>query len=93
MKTICIQIGNSDDKLSQKRWSEYVQDVNDAISLCQEERHFYGGSFVYTPWQNACWVIGIYESNMLELFARLTLIATEYDQDGIATLTGEVVFI
>ena len=41
MKTICIQIGNSDDKLSQTRWSEYVQDVNDAISLCQDERHFY----------------------------------------------------
>lgn len=27
MNTICIQIGNSDDKLTQKEWSDFVKEI------------------------------------------------------------------
>jgi len=42
MKTITIQIGNSDDKLSQASWSEFVERARQLISVHSRVVHFFG---------------------------------------------------
>lgn len=57
--TITVQIGNSDDKLPQCHWAEYINITHKAITDMAEEVHFSGTSFPNDPWQNAAWVFTI----------------------------------
>ena len=93
MKTVCIQIGNSDDKLSQKRWAAYVRSVDDITAEHECERHFFGGSLNWQPWQNACWVVAVDNNNLVEFLARLAATGTKYNQDSVAVTVGETQFI
>lgn len=93
MKTVVIQIGNSDDKLSQRRWHEYVRQVDDVVAEYESQRHFTGGSDCDMPWQNYCWVCVVGEGRMPELFLRLAATGTKYDQDSVAVLVGDTQFI
>ena len=50
-ETVTIQIGNSDDKLTQKEWSSFVAWIEyDLKSMIGVEFHFSGGSANHTPW-------------------------------------------
>lgn len=40
MKTATIQIGNSDDKLTQSEWSDFVSAIKDAVQRFSERIHF-----------------------------------------------------
>lgn len=93
MKTVTIQIGNSDDKLSQERWSHYWETVDGDISDFAEETHFSASSHGWAPWQNHCWVICVKESNIPSLINRLTEIRKSFDQDSIAITIGDTQFI
>lgn len=42
MKTVTIQIGNSDNRLTQVEWSEYVEKVNNLVRDCAYAVHFNG---------------------------------------------------
>lgn len=91
MKTVTIQIGNSDDRLTQKRWSEFCVWVGRAVGVFSEQVHFAGGSPVSSPWQNHCWVVEVADPQPLrQELARLRL---EYGQDSIAWTEGETEFI
>lgn len=91
MSTLIIQIGNSDDKLSQKEWSEYISDVANVL-YNWSTIHFFGTSIGTAPWQNACWVV---EPNVTaEIQKRLTVIRKTYKQDSIAfTVATKTEFI
>lgn len=89
MKTITILIGNSDDKLTQRKWSEYVTDFNVAIRSRATQIYFYGTSENTQPWQNACWVIEILSIDALYLLDRLTEIRQKYLQDSFAYTVSE----
>lgn len=64
---VLISIGNSDDKLSQRRWADFQRDLNEAISQAQNGeflgavepliRHGRWVSQQTDPWQNAAWCI------------------------------------
>lgn len=59
MKTITLQIGNSDDKLSQRDWSYFVNEIDHYLNVTMSRYitiHFSGSSHSYAPWQNFCWV-------------------------------------
>lgn len=59
MKTITLQIGNSDDKLSQRDWSYFVNEIDHYLNVTMTRYvtiHFSGSSHSYAPWQNHCWV-------------------------------------
>jgi len=99
MITMTIQIGNSDNKLTQEMWANYHSDVNDL--LCQDayivgalQVHFHGASCAYEKYQNICWVINI-NDKMTETFIRKNLIAIRkaFNQDSIAIHCGGVEFI
>lgn len=93
MKTVCIQIGNSDDKLSQNEWHEYVENVDTVVFRYEGQRHFYAGSDTRDPWQNCCWIVVVSEADMVEFFSWLRSVATKWRQDSIAILAGDTQFV
>src|SRR5690349_3311294 len=96
MDTAVICIGNSDDKLTQFVWSQYVADVNKLIERWRFPIHFHGTPDASSPWQNACWVL-----DARDLFGEpagmavgvlrqeLARIAKMYKQDSIALILGD----
>lgn len=93
MKTIVIQIGNSDNKLSQSEWATFAGAVRLAVSTHVNHIHFSGGSDWDAPWQNACFVCEVTPETIEMLKANLIQIRSSFQQDSIAFLTGEVEFI
>jgi len=91
MKTIVIQIGNSDDKLSQSSWADYISDVNRL--LFSQHIHFSGGSAPDHPWQNYCWVIECEDDAVRLIEYKLTQIRIAHRQDSIAFTIGNTEFI
>jgi hypothetical protein len=91
--TVCLQIGNSDDKLSQPQWAAYVFRVGEHVGNYARERHFFGGSETYARWQNVCWVFVMEEQRLDALRRHLQLTREFYQQDSIAILVGDTAFI
>ena len=59
MTTITVQIGNSDDKLTQWRWAQFYDETRDAIlSAGQALMFFSGASYPTAKWQNAVLFFG-----------------------------------
>lgn len=95
MNTGVIQIGNSDDKLSQKEWAKYVADVNEILQVWQLTIHFLGHSPAHAPWQNACWVFELDTTvfPMEELRNDLSDVARRFRQDSVALTLGVTEFV
>lgn len=91
--TITVQIGNSDDKLTQQSWSRYVEAVRNAMQSRAQQAHFEGGAAVDAPWQNFCWVSQITWRNVFLLEQALERIRDRYKQDSVAVCYGDVRFI
>ena len=95
--TATIQIGNTDDKLTQKRWSEYVDSVAAAVHKMilynGAQAHFFAASCGTKVWQNACWVLEVVPESVLDLKCYLGDIRSRYDQDSVAFTIGEAEFI
>lgn len=91
--TLTIQIGNTDDKLSQEDWSEFVEFVTDAITSHAEELQFFGTSPGAAPWQNACWVCGVPCPLRGDLITKLSNAAILFRQDSIAVTEGRTEFL
>lgn len=87
---VVIQIGNSDNKLTQQEWSNFVNETDNVLRYFGQF-HFNGGSNSYQPWQNYCWVIECNE--IVKLERELRKLVKKYKQDSIAVITGEVNFI
>lgn len=92
MKTVCVQIGNTDDKLPQAGWSNFVTIADSCVRIFGKV-HFFGGSDWYKPWQNACWVFEIEEEKIPPLKADLKRIREIFMQTSIAWLEGETLFL
>jgi exo-beta-1,3-glucanase (GH17 family) len=91
--TVTIQIGNSDDKLTQSEWAEYVNEVKKAVELNCTIVHFFGGAETWKPWQNVCWIIGCSDYMILTFKDVLTRIRLKYNQDSIAFSISNTEFI
>lgn len=94
MRTIIIQIGNTDDKLTQKRWSEFCSDVQRVASIAGTV-HFSAASNGMMPWQNACWVIQVPDDLALidSLRRNVAALGSRYGQDSVAWTEGETAFV
>ena len=93
MKTVIIQIGNSDNKLTQNNWAHYVEETRLVIEKAANEVHFFGGSPNWYPWQNVAWVIVGNSEALRRLKDDLWLIRKKYGQDSVAWTEGETQFI
>jgi len=41
MVTVSLQIGNSDDRLTQKEWASFVRDIKEALVVNEAFVHFF----------------------------------------------------
>jgi hypothetical protein len=88
-KTVYINIGNSDHKLSQRDWSLLWQQVDAEIRFSSRDM---GGPVIFgawisspvSPFQNACWCVELTVPLELRLRRTLALAARDWDQDSIA---------
>lgn len=92
-KTICILIGNSDNKLSQNEWAHFVVYAKQAIESFVCHIHFNGGPETSAPWQNWCWVCECVPENVTMVEVALRRVRAAYKQDSIAVLVGDTQFI
>ena len=92
MNTATIQIGNSDDKLTQGEWAKYVRDV-DTVLRRHAVIHFFGGSPNWYPWQNVAWVVVADLEILAKAQARIIEIRKKYNQDSVAWTQSDTVFI
>lgn len=88
--TAVIQIGNSDNKLTQGRWANYAAAMQIAISYSVYRIHFRGGSDWDAPWQNACWVCEITPDQVQPLRNAIEQCRRNHEQDSVALLLGNV---
>jgi hypothetical protein len=98
MDVAVIQIGNSDDKLTQEQWSRFVSEVQDMLMLWRYPIYFHGCSVGSAPWQNACWVIDVRvfinePSAINTIRHKLSVFAKKYKQDSIALTLGSTEFV
>jgi len=93
MKTITVQIGNSDDKLSQRDWSDFFGAIRNAVHDCCAEMHFKAGSENWQTWQNAAFVFTIEDKNIDALKHLIKRVRETYNQESVAWTEGDTIFI
>lgn len=91
--TAVVQIGNSDDRLTQHRWAQFIERIDAAIGLWRHNTHFHGYPPGNAPWQNACWVFAINPDGVAPLRDDLARYARDFGQESIALTLGETVFV
>jgi len=92
MTTVVIQIGNSDDKLTQVRWAHFIECVDIAVRRSALEIHFSGTSNPTAIWQNAAWIFDIDEMQSLVLYDEMKKYCAMFNQDSIAWTEGKTIF-
>ncbi len=90
---ISIQAGNSDNKLTQMEWSEFVDHLDTVLNAYETARHFFGGSVTWAKWQNVCWVFEIPSGHYDDLVTDIRQIREQYRQDSVCMLAGDAEFI
>lgn len=93
IKTLSILIGNTDDKLTQKQWSEFVQQVDRIVKVSAKVIHFMGSTIATSQYQSYCVVIEIIEDRISSFKESLKNIKKQYNQDSIAFVEGITSFI
>jgi hypothetical protein len=93
IKTVTIQIGNSDNKLKQAAWSEFCYRVEDQIQYGSEQVHFFGFSLPNAEWQNAAWVFEATDRQIERLRECIADWCEDFEQDSIAMTIGDTEFV
>lgn len=93
-----ISIGNSDDKLTQWEWSQFVYDVQNLLTTWEDNQlitaiHGTWFSLPHAQWQNANWCVEIHQDEVDGLREHLARIAHLWKQDSIALTIGQVEFV
>lgn len=93
-RTSIILISNTDNKLTQQAWADYIRSVQEVIISGRYEILFQGFSAPQESWQNACWVLEMIDSVWVHrLRLDLSMVAKKYHQDNIALILGATEFI
>lgn len=90
--TVTVQIGNSDNKLTQERWSGFTNAFRRLLDETGATIHFFGFSASDAPWQNCCAVIEE-PVNLARFEDDLAGLASFFDQDSIALTAGKTQFV
>lgn len=91
--TVTIQAGNTDDKLSQTKWAEFVHALDFEIRTKSQKIHFFGGPSNFMPWQNVAWILEVLPENLLFLRESVILLRQKYSQDSVAWTEGTTAFV
>lgn len=93
MVTIYISIGNSDNKLTQEEWADFIDEIDELLDVY----HLVGRWFSApdSEYQNACWCVTIPPTGGAHAFIRGALrgLAERYRQDSIVLAKAETEFV
>ena len=91
--TVYISIGNSDDRLTQRRWAEFHWNIHSEL----EGRGQLHGEWASDPvaeFQNACWCITFPDGRIAGLVRTLVAcIARQFGQEAVAWAVAETDFV
>lgn len=93
MKYCYIAIGNTDNKLTQQSWAEFVMEVRSTLEKHSVQVHVEGHSLGDKPWQNCCWGFDIESENIPKVQGRLKVLARIFQQDTIAWSDTSTTFL
>lgn len=93
VRTVTVQIGNSDNKLSQEAWSLFYQECHKCVQEHATNIHFAAASWGASPWQNACFVGEIYDERIPPMSISLVEIRERFNQDSVAVTYGQTQLI
>jgi hypothetical protein len=88
---ITVSIGNTDNKLTQQSWNDFVEHVASEIQR-EGNIHFFGGAPNWERWQNVAWIVEVGDDWDI-LRERLLKIRELYKQDSIFVLEGKGLFL
>ncbi len=92
-RTLTILPGNSDHKLTQLQWHDYVMEIGGLIDSWSQNVWFFGAPANWMAYQNACWVIEIMDEDMAGFSMELKVIRERYRQNSIAIVDGITTFL
>lgn len=84
MITVYVSIGNSDNKLPQAEWSEYVADFREAMERYADQILGEWYSLPDSAFQNACMGIELLPDDVDALTERLIDVRETYGQTSVA---------
>jgi hypothetical protein len=91
---VTVSIGNTDNKLTQQEWNNFVTEIQDVIMLLDElQIRFFGGASNWEPWQNVAWILEGSASDIEHLHDAVKSIRRRYDQDSAFMLFGQGMFV
>ena len=90
--SVTVQIGNSDDKLPQRKWALFILDTLNVVADFGG-LHFSGGSEPRAQWQNYCLVAVGPEAKLDKLTLELKQICNRYSQESISLIVGQSEFV
>ncbi len=93
MKTVSLQIGNGDDKLSQAQWHDFVVKMKQLIERHCERLHFFGAPENWSGQQNVALIFDVEDAAVNELKAQASELRKQFRQESAAWTEGETVFI
>jgi hypothetical protein len=93
MKTICIQIGNSDNKLTQSEWKDFCNYIHEVVTVWGCQIHFSAPSVGWADWQNAAWIVACEDRYVEPLKTDIKKLTKKFRQDSIAWLEGVTEFV
>jgi hypothetical protein len=93
MKTATVIIGNSDNKLTQQEWSQFVGSTFRIVDNFATQVHFSGGPDTASRFQNFAWVVVIDDADLERLKTALKHCREAYRQASAALVVGETQFI
>ncbi len=93
MKTITLQLGNTDNKLTQQEWAEFVRRMRGVIESHEVTIHFFGAPPNWEPWQNVAWVLDCEEGILPDLKAAIRELRSGFRQKSVAWTEGVTEFI
>ncbi|MCU1687848.1 MAG: hypothetical protein JWQ81_8587 [Amycolatopsis sp.] len=82
--TVYVSIGNSDDKLTQRSWYDFVRDYRRAMHSHAKQVYGEWYSASDSEYQNACMAVAVPADWVGALRCQLTKMRTYYDQDSVA---------
>jgi len=91
--TVTLVIGNSDDKLPQSRWADFLRQTDHYVNFYSVQIFFSGFSKADVPWQNAAWVFLIYPANIPQIMETLKDLRAKFDQESVAWVQGQTQFL
>jgi|GEM_PF-2287190 len=93
VKTIIVQIGNSDNKLRQAEWADFVQRVGAIVQEYASAIYFFGGPENWSVLQRVCWVFDCEESHLPAMKPRLADAREQFRQESLAFTEGQTEFL